>query len=258
MVEQGILDIGAMWIPGSDISYPVTRDRFVTVDLPDVAAWIGFKYMFDVTLGAEYATKRGIIEEMRHEMDSTGELSTWTVASGISTAFTLSESSHNEQHHDWLDRYAISPTFPDISLGYYFYVPDMMVNISYRPISQDRDGYNFTQSLSRLAVSLEACKFLFDYNGFVPFIGASFGLERLRLYERDNGRVILNQQKTLWHPSIVFGWDIRPTPVDWFILRTNLRYSPGLALTTEDGTTMDFDQLEFNFIQFVLYPERIF
>jgi hypothetical protein len=57
--------------------------------------------------------------------------------------------------------------------------------------------------------------------------------------------------------GITFGWDIRPDDLQGWILRTNLRWHPNLNVNMPDGKQMKFDQLEFNFIQLVLYPERL-
>lgn len=55
---------------------------------------------------------------------------------------------------------------------------------------------------------------------------------------------------------LVFGWDIRPSEKgDWWLLRTNLRLPPQLAVQ-HDEQTWSLKHLEFNFIQFVLYPQR--
>ena len=56
--------------------------------------------------------------------------------------------------------------------------------------------------------------------------------------------------------GLVFGWDIRLSEVDFLILRTNLRYTPDLGHKI-DGKSYTSRQIEFNFIQLVLYPQRI-
>jgi hypothetical protein len=53
------------------------------------------------------------------------------------------------------------------------------------------------------------------------------------------------------------GWDIRPVRTEWWLLRTKLRYSPKLELEVTPGQSVAFDHLEFNFIQFVMYPGRL-
>ncbi|MCC7245640.1 MAG: hypothetical protein IT269_08180 [Saprospiraceae bacterium] len=54
----------------------------------------------------------------------------------------------------------------------------------------------------------------------------------------------------------MFGWDIRVTKTGTSLLRTNLRYAPGLNLKTDDGQKVMFDHLEFNFIQYVTFIGR--
>ena len=43
---------------------------------------------------------------------------------------------------------------------------------------------------------------------------------------------------------------------DWWILRTNLRYYPTLQLDLAEGA-LSQQHLEFNFIQLVVYPQRL-
>ena len=60
-----------------------------------------------------------------------------------------------------------------------------------------------------------------------------------------------------WATAIVFGWDIRPSVRgDWWLLRTNLRYFPKLQLNYGQNA-LSFQHLEFNFIQFVWYPQKM-
>ena len=55
--------------------------------------------------------------------------------------------------------------------------------------------------------------------------------------------------------GIIFGWDIRPTRAEWWILRTNLRYTPVSMKVA--GKKVNFDHLEFNVIQFTMFPGRL-
>ena len=66
--------------------------------------------------------------------------------------------------------------------------------------------------------------------------------------------VSADASRTQIAPGIIFGWDIRPIRNPWFILRTNLPYTPGLSADVSPGNRVAFDPLEFNFIQFVWYP----
>lgn len=60
----------------------------------------------------------------------------------------------------------------------------------------------------------------------------------------------------LFSPGIILGWDIVPSPVYTWVLRTNLRYYPFQRIETQPGINSRVDQFEFNFIQFVWYPNR--
>ena len=56
---------------------------------------------------------------------------------------------------------------------------------------------------------------------------------------------------------LIFGWDIRPFRNSVILLRTNLRYYPSTTLDATSSESFAFDQLEFNFIEAVIYPERL-
>jgi hypothetical protein len=55
--------------------------------------------------------------------------------------------------------------------------------------------------------------------------------------------------------GVTFGWDIRVTKTGTGLLRTNLRYFPGLSMDV-NGEKMMFDHLEYNFIQWVQFIGR--
>ena len=57
--------------------------------------------------------------------------------------------------------------------------------------------------------------------------------------------------------GVLFGWDILASPLETWVLRTNLRYYPFQRINDSDGTKTRVDQFEFNFIQLVLYPNRM-
>ena len=57
--------------------------------------------------------------------------------------------------------------------------------------------------------------------------------------------------------SLPFGWDIRSNPASAWLLRTNLRWVPRAGVDLP-GTRVDLGGLEFDFMQLVVFPERIF
>lgn len=99
-------------------------------------------------------------------------------------------------------------------------------------------------------MGIESYKFLFNWLGFVPFLGGALTYESLSA--NVNGTTY--QERKMAY-GIVFGWDIRVTKTGTSLLRTNLRYFPDLHLAI-DGEKMMFDHLEFNFIQWVQFLGR--
>ncbi|MEY4905947.1 MAG: hypothetical protein RLZZ292_3762, partial [Bacteroidota bacterium] len=127
---------------------------------------------------------------------------------------------------------------------------DLNIGIAARTMRFKTAAFDTNIKLNRNVVSLEAYKFLFDYHGFVPYVGPMLSLENLNI--NDNG---ITKSETKPALGIVFGWDIRVTKTGTSLLRTNLRYTPNLNLNVE-GEKVMFDHLEFNFIQFVHFMGR--
>ncbi|HLR31432.1 MAG TPA: hypothetical protein VK074_03015 [Fodinibius sp.] len=256
--KTGLWEMGISWLPSRSFRYPLSRNHFETVTLPRWSFRLSYKYLFDTTDRYEGEASRGRISSRIQKYRDAGKLNTFSVAVGYSGAYTLSPSSHNDQQHPYLDNPANAKPFPDISAGYYFYKPDASIRLSWRSIRQSQEAFGIEQNLFRRSFALDFLKFLGDYHGFVPFIGPFVSKEYLRTKELDQGRQLLNTSHNGWTAGIVFGWDIRPIRTPGLIFRTNLRYTPNLSLKTEDEQKIRFNQLEFNFIQLVVYPERLF
>ena len=176
---------------------------------------------------------------------------------GPSAAFPTKNSTYLHEYYPFLDDRSMPTIFPDISLGYHFSKPDLVTALAFRPIRQNREAFLFEQSITRLSLVLESYKYLFDYHGFAPFLGAGISYEGLRLKEEDGPNEITNLSQSKNALLLVAGWDIRPgRKADVWLLRTNLRYAPNLSLT-HNGKKLSMELLEFNFIQFVIYPQRI-
>ena len=104
-----------------------------------------------------------------------------------------------------------------------------------------------------LLVYIEFIKFLFDYQGFVPFLG--IGAEYNHLFYQEKSGTPIEASESKFGLPIVFEWYIRPVVSAKWLLRTNLRYNPLTYLET-GGNQVPFEHFEFNFIQFVYYLGR--
>lgn len=225
----------------------VSNDKF-----PVNLFQIGLNYTIE-------STKRASTEINRESNSQFSESNNWGLffAAGPSSSFPLVSSSYITDLYPFLNDKSFPSIFPDIAIGYHFTKTDLITALSFRPINQKRIAYGFEQKISRKSVNLETYKFLTDYHGFAPYLGIGLSYESIRMSESDNGMEISNLTTNKFSPNIVFGWDIRPSEKgDWWILRTNLRYFPILNFERK-AKKLSLQHLEFNFIQFVVYPQRL-
>ncbi|MDE0471808.1 MAG: hypothetical protein OXH57_07685, partial [Ekhidna sp.] len=230
----------------------LSREAFSTDHFPAHLFQIGLNYMLETTKSADTQVNR-----QANRLFSSSNKWGFFLAAGPSSSFPLISSEYITDLYPFLDNKSFPIIFPDIALGYHFTRLDLIAAISFRPITQVRSAYGFEQTIARRSMNVEIYKFLADYHGFVPYLGLGLGYESIKLSETDNG--VENLLLTVYNvsPNIVFGWDIRPSMKgDWWILRTNLRYFPLLDIEHQ-RKKLSLQYLEFNFIQFVIYPQRL-
>jgi len=192
----------------------------------------------------------GRINEDYQVLKNNDLLSAWFFGIGPSAALQMSKSPYLRENYQYFyDDYSAS-ILPDLAFGRYFYKPDMNVNLSYRTYGDRYEGFDSEIRTRRHSVGVESVKFLFNYLGFVPFVGPIVSYENLRTTV-DGVDYTENKMAV----GITFGWDIRVTRTGSSLLRTNLRYFPNLHMDVE-GEKMMFDHLEFNFIQWVQFIGR--
>jgi hypothetical protein len=222
--------------------------------------WIslGYKFMLETTLSAEKDWLSGRTQKLTDTLASLKKLNSITLAAGPSSAFFTRTSEYNLNANPFLDDHKGANIFGDFGIGYYLHKPDLQFNLAWRSYRSEISAYDYSQTASRKSLAFEALKFVSDYHGFAAFIGPVVSYEWLEVKEINPTGV---EQKTSYQgirPGITFGWDIRPNRLQQILLRTNLRYFPLMNLTMSDGKKFSFDQLEFNFIQVVIFPGRIF
>jgi len=252
-----IFELGTGFIANNQIDYYISKQVRATTTLPNMWLGIGYKFMMDGTLSAEKDWLSGRTKRLTDTLAALGRLNGFTIAVGPSTASFLAESPNNTDMHPYLGQHKFVNLFFDFGLGYYLHKPDVHFNLAWRQNKSEQQAYGTTQTLRRKALTLEGYKFLFDYHGFVPFVGPSISYEWLYA-EQNNGSNKYQGQFDGVKPGLTFGWDIRPNRLQAWYLRTNLRWIPNLNVAMSNGGTMQLTQLEFNFIQLVIFPERMF
>ncbi len=253
-----LIEFSAAMDFGKAQRYYFSREIATTVSLHKMSVGLSYKYLFDVTLSAEKDWQSGRTQRITDTLAARNKLNGFTLAAGPSSAFYLKTSDHNTSSHPWLGQHKSAKVFPDLAIGYYWHKPDLQLSLAYRPVKSELKAYGYEQKLHRKSITLEAYKFIGDYHGFVPFVGPSVSYEHLSLHEKEAQATAYKKEKEYIRPGITFGWDIRPNRIQSMLLRTNLRWIPNLNLSMKEGKKISFDQLEFNFIQLVIFPGRMF
>jgi hypothetical protein len=255
--SQHLLEVGLLWSYSNLQEYYISRELMTTVTTPPVYASISYKYMFETTLSAEAEWESGRTAKVTEALASNGKLNGFFAGIGLSSSFWNGNSTYNEQNRQYIMDYPNS-LMPDFALGYYFHRMDLNVTASYRGYNTATEAYGTKQELKRKSIGLEVTKFVFDYHGFVPFLGPVVTYENLRFNEKFEQKETYDLTDQKWSYGIAFGWDIRPNRLQSWILRTNLRWFPELSLNVEDELAVSFDNVEFNFIQLIVFPGRLF
>lgn len=247
-----VFDLSCSFTKRRSFDYYVTQQEQHSFQLANTNFSLGVRKMLETTLSAERSWRDGSTAELTDKLAAAKRLDGFTLAAGPSSTWFLKKSSYNEERHPFLEHQIALAPFADLGIGYYFHTGDWQTNVSWRTFKLKNQAFGFEQEIERTSLGLEAFKFLGDYYGFVPFIGAIMSYEQLGY----NDGAVEHKDDGL-NGGVTFGWDIRPNRLGVFILRTNLRYYPKLDLNMPNGLKFDLSQIELNFIQLVIFPQRI-
>ncbi len=251
-----LVELGIAWNYANKLTYPIARNQLATIYTPPLYASLSLRYMLETTLSAEKDWESGRTKRVTDILAKKGKLDGFYVGAGISSATWLKQSSYNSNMRHYIGKYTPS-IMPDFSLGYYLHKPDLNIAIGYRGYGSSANTYGAIHQLNRKSLLLEATKYLFDYHGFVPFVGPTVSYENLSFKESFEGSKTIEVQEKKIGYGVTFGWDIRPNRLQSWILRTNLRWYPDLSLNVDQHAEISFDNLEFNFIQLIIFPNRM-
>jgi outer membrane protein W len=255
--KNHLFDLGIGYLYQNQIPYFITPTQQINLKTQQFWVGLGYKFMLDATLSAEKDWQSGRTEKVTKALAEKKKLNGLTLAIGFSSAHFLKASTHLQQEASFADRFKRANVFPEFGVGYYFHKPDLQFNITYRATSGKIEAFGYKNKANRKSLGLEAYKFIADYHGFVPFIGLNINYEMLKVEEISLSGIPSNASFNGFKPGITFGWDIRPNRIQSWYLRTNLRYTPNLNVKMSSGKDIALDNLEFNFIQLVVFPGRI-
>jgi len=255
--RQYLIDLGVSYIIKNEFDYFFNTFSAQKIKTHNLWFNFSFKVMLETTVGAEKSWEDGSTKKITEVLAEKKRLNGFSIAVGPSSANFTARSSFNDEDYPFLDNHKFSKIFPEFGLGYYWHKPDVHFNISYRSMKDELVAYEYLQKSSRKAITFEAFKFLSDYHGFAFFVGPAISYEILNSKLSFQSNTLAEGYYKGIKPGISFGWDIRPNRIQSFLLRTNLRYFPNLNIRMTNGKTVSLDNLEFNFIQLVIFPERL-
>lgn len=251
------LNADVTWLPFTETHFYTNRTQQETFRLPSLYYSLGLVRYFDSTIKKEREKESGQWDFIVSELEPRNRLNTFTLGLAPTTAFFFENPTYQSAERQSVPNHKAVMTM-EVGLGYQWHKPGIHVGMSYRNYQSTRKSYGLEHAIRRRAITVEAYKFLLDYNGFVPFIGPSLSWDRWSTGEFENGELIGSVQRTeKLTPGIIFGWDIVASPYETWLLRTNLRYYPLVEITDIEGKKSRVDQFEFNFIQVVLFPNRL-
>jgi outer membrane protein W len=247
--KHALFQLGVHYRSLKQLRYPVARTEMADVSLSPWSFNLGIAYWLNTN--GIMATPDGVrrVKQGPKLLAARNLLNCWYVGIGPSASFEMSKSEYVKDNRPYLAQQSPGSFIADITAGRYFHKPDLNVGVSVRRSNATSSGYGSTLNYKRRSYMLEAYKFLGDYHGFVPYIGPTLAYENLTFTDTD-GTLTQQFQAQKLAIGIIFGWDIRLRRSEYWLLRTNLRYTPNLHLKA-NGKKVMFDQMEFNFIQFV-------
>ncbi len=251
------INLEMLWTPLNDREFYSDRSTQYDLKLPQLFFSLGFVKYFDTTIKNEKEKLNGRTTELEKKLSKNGKLNSLSIGVAPSWAYFLTSPEYSGVERQSVPRHDADFVW-EFGVGYLLHNQGMHFGIKYRDYTSGRESFGLDHLMRRTSIAFEGFKFLWDYNGFVPFIGPSISYERWAVGEFEfNEQVGSTIRTSFVSPGVIFGWDIVASPLETWILRTNLRYYPFQKVRDIEGKKSRVDQFEFNFIEVVLYPGRM-
>ena len=247
-----------MWMLNNKRNFYSNRTDEHTFELPRGYFSVGIVRFFEGTLREEKDMQSGKMKRMEEQLRHENKLNSFSVGFAPSGAYSLLAPDYDgDEFRQSLPRHKGNIVW-EYSLGYLLHDAGLHLGFSYRDYTSDVESFDFEHLMRRRSVAFEVLKFIGNYNGFVPFVGPTLIFDRWAVGEFLNNEQLGNTVRTsMLSPGIIFGWDILASPLETWVLRTNLRYYPFQKIKDAGGGSIRIDQFEFNFIQLLIYPNRL-
>ncbi len=249
---------GADFFLDNEWQYPISKNEFATIHTPKYSLNLSLLYYMESSADNKYENSKArwnnypTVSELGYEASSFGD---FFLGIGPSLSFSLSDSEYLNEKYPYLEKRKSSESYFDIAAGYQFNKWNMFTAISFRNPEFIRSGYGEQLQIKKTSFALEFTKFLTDYSGFAPYVGLNIAYDNIDIKEKNDVVTVEHNFKKI-EPGLTFGWDIVPGKTEEFlILRTNLRWYP-FANYEVNGRRFKIDQLEYNLIQVLFYPQR--
>ena len=253
--DKWLIDFQVIYNYDNHFEYYISQNQSASINTPKIYYSTALKILLEGTKSSERYYYSGEEKKDYHILKEKKLLNSFYIGIGPSTSFFTQKSDYNANVNPFFHSPTNSDVYLDIGLGYYYEPLEAFAGIAYRNIKSESKVYSNEQNISRASLTFEFNKFLFDYHGFVPYLGIGISNEQLKYSESVRGSTHISTEANEWKPIFVFGWDILPTRLEYMTLRTNIRYTPKLTIELNDYL-IPYSQLEFNIIQFVFYPQR--
>ncbi|CAM1373709.1 hypothetical protein [Tenacibaculum xiamenense] len=250
--------LGADFFLDNEWQYPISKNEFATIHTPKYSLNLSLLYYMESSADNKYENSEErwnsypTVSSLGYNSNSFGD---FFVGIGPSISFSLSQSEYLNDKYPYLEKRKSSESYFDIALGYQFNKLNMFTALSFRNPEFIRSAFGEQLRIKKTSFALEFTKFLTDYSGFAPYVGLNIAYDKINLTEKNNTISYEHNFKRV-EPGFTFGWDIVPGKTEeYLVLRTNLRWYP-FANYTVNGKRFKIDQLEYNLIQVLFYPQR--
>ena len=201
-----------MWLLDPSHDFYIDSLTPVTLGFPNTFVEVGVVRYFDFTLSDEKGWKSGETARKAKDLAAKKKLNTFSIAIAPSMAFFLKAPPNTLDSRISLPRHK-SNFLLDFGLGYLFHKPRLHFGLRYKDYTSRSVSYERENLLRRTSIALEGFKFIWNYNGFVPFIGPSISYERWASADFEGTtQVDETVRNSMISPGIIIGWDISTSP----------------------------------------------